>query len=44
MTTATRWVQYHDDGATLTGFLAADDLQQGARPGILLVHGGAGLD
>lgn len=39
-----RTVAYHDAGTPLTGELYRDEAQQGARPGILLIHGGAGLD
>ncbi|MEN3361393.1 MAG: hypothetical protein V7637_5375 [Mycobacteriales bacterium] len=44
MTIATRALEYSDDDVSLTGFLAADGEQRDPRPGILLVHGGAGLD
>jgi dienelactone hydrolase len=44
MTIATRALEYSDDDVPLTGFLAAGDGQEEPRPGILLVHGGAGLD
>jgi dienelactone hydrolase len=43
MATATRVVTYRDQQTTLTGFLAWDDAA-GQLPGLLLVHGGAGLD
>jgi dienelactone hydrolase len=39
----TRTVPYRDGETSLTGFLAADS-GGGVRPGILIVHGGAGLD
>jgi dienelactone hydrolase len=35
---------YRDQGTPLTGVLYRDDSLPGARPGILLIHGGAGLD
>jgi dienelactone hydrolase len=44
MPIATRTVRYSDDDARLTGFLAWDDAADDQRPGVLLVHGGAGLD
>ena len=44
MATATRTVTYHDQGTALTGFLAWDDAARRPLPGLLLVHGGAGLD
>jgi dienelactone hydrolase len=37
-------VDYHDADTPLTGVLYRDDTQPGKRPGVLLVHGGAGLD
>ena len=44
MATATRTVTYTDEETALTGFLAWDDAARHALPGLLLVHGGAGLD
>jgi dienelactone hydrolase len=44
MPAATRTVTYNDQETTLTGFLAWDDAARQPRPGLLLVHGGAGLD
>jgi dienelactone hydrolase len=44
MTTATRTVTYADQETALTGFLAWDDAAPQPLPGLLLVHGGAGLD
>ena len=44
MATATRTVTYTDEETALTGFLAWDDAAQHPLPGLLLVHGGAGLD
>lgn len=44
MALLTRDIPYRDLGTELTGVLAWDDAQAGPRPGILLVHGGAGLD
>jgi dienelactone hydrolase len=40
----TEQIVYRDGDATLTGFLAIDAERAGTRPGILVVHGGAGLD
>jgi hypothetical protein len=40
----TQLITYADQDTPLTGFLAWDDTQGGRRPGILVVHGGAGLD
>jgi dienelactone hydrolase len=44
VTIATRTISYADGEAALTGVLCFDDAQPAPRPGILLVHGGAGLD
>ena len=41
---ATRDLPYSDLGTPLTGVLFWDDALPGNRPGILLAHGGAGLD
>jgi dienelactone hydrolase len=41
---AVRDLPYHDLDVLLTGLLCWDDTQDGPRPGILLIHGGAGLD
>jgi dienelactone hydrolase len=41
---ATRDVPYADQDTSLTGFLCWNPAQDGPRPGILLIHGGAGLD
>lgn len=41
---ATRELAYHDQGTALTGVLAWDDAAREPLPGLLLVHGGAGLD
>lgn len=35
---------YRDEDTPLTGVLCDDETQSGDRPGILLIHGGAGLD
>jgi dienelactone hydrolase len=43
-TIATRDLPYDDLDVRLTGVLHWDDAQEGPRPGILLIHGGAGLD
>lgn len=40
----TQPIPYRDQDKTLTGFLAWDDTGSTRRPGILVVHGGAGLD
>jgi dienelactone hydrolase len=37
-------VKYRDGDTALTGMLVWDEAQSGPRPGILIVHGGAGLD
>src|SRR5215470_7861792 len=39
----TKTITYRDGETHLTGFLAADPAA-GQRPGVLVVHGGAGLD
>jgi dienelactone hydrolase len=44
MTIATRVLAYDDLGTTLTGELHWNTAHSGPRPGILLIHGGAGLD
>src|SRR5690349_6383261 len=44
MNIATRDLSYRDLDVALTGVFCWDDAQEGPRPGILLVHGGAGLD
>lgn len=44
MNIATQPVQYRDAGVNLTGLLVSDDTRSGHRPGVLVVHGGAGLD
>ena len=41
--TALDW-PYRDVDTSLTGVLCRDEALTGARPGVLLVHGGAGLD
>jgi dienelactone hydrolase len=41
--TAVDW-PYRDGGTPLTGALFRDEREAGPRPGILLIHGGAGLD
>lgn len=41
---ATRELPYFDGDVRLTGVLHWDDATDGPRPGVLLVHGGAGLD
>lgn len=37
-------VQYSDGTTPLAGFLALDNSKAGRSPGLLVVHGGAGLD
>jgi dienelactone hydrolase len=44
MAIATRSVTYDDQDVALTGVLAWDDAAGRPQPGLLLVHGGAGLD
>src|SRR6516225_7839972 len=44
MNIATRDLSYRDLDVPLTGVFCWDDAWDGPRPGILLVHGGAGLD
>ena len=44
MTLETQQVAYRDGDARLNGFLAVDAARRDKRPGILVVHGGAGLD
>jgi dienelactone hydrolase len=44
MAITTREVTYHDQDTALTGVLAWDDAAGHPLPGVLLVHGGAGLD
>jgi dienelactone hydrolase len=41
---ATRDLAYRDLDTPLTGLLCWNDTQEGPRPGILLIHGGGGLD
>src|SRR3954452_7758665 len=40
----TEQVAYRDGEARLNGVLAVDPDRTGKRPGVLVVHGGAGLD
>ena len=40
----TQSIAYRDGETELTGLLAWDDSRFGKRPGVLVVHGGAGLD
>jgi len=37
-------IAYRDDDARLNGFFAIDSERVGKRPGVLVVHGGAGVD
>jgi dienelactone hydrolase len=41
---ATRDLSYRDLDTPLTGLFCWNEAQEGPRPGILLIHGGAGLD
>jgi dienelactone hydrolase len=41
---ATRNLSYRDLDTSLTGLFCWNEAQEGPRPGILLIHGGAGLD
>lgn len=40
----TQPIRYRDEETSLTGLFAWDDTRDDKRPGILVVHGGAGLD
>src|SRR5262249_59455879 len=44
MAVSTRALAYRDRETSLTGVLSWSDTQSGRQPGILLIHGGAGLD
>src|ERR1700722_5969067 len=44
MTIAAQNLEYMDDGTTLDGVVVLDEGRSDQRPGILLIHGGAGLD
>ena len=44
MTLATRDLEYTDDGTTLDGVVVLDDSRGDRRPGVLVIHGGGGLD
>ena len=44
MTIETRPVNYTDGPTSLTGYFAWDGARIDRRPGILVIHGGAGLD
>ena len=44
MNIATRDLSYRHLDIPLTGLFCWDDAQEGPQPGILLIHGGAGLD
>ena len=44
MNIAIRDLSYRDLDASLTGLFCWNEAQEGPRPGILLIHGGAGLD
>jgi dienelactone hydrolase len=40
----TQLIPYHDGDTPLTGFLVFDETRESRVPGVLVVHGGAGLD
>jgi dienelactone hydrolase len=40
----TQFIHYHDGDTPLTGFLVFDETTESRVPGVLVVHGGAGLD
>lgn len=44
MPLVTRDLEYTDDGTTLDGVVVLDDGRSDQRPGVLVIHGGAGLD
>jgi dienelactone hydrolase len=44
MTLDTRPLGYRDDAARLSGVVVTDVTRHGKRPGVLVFHGGAGLD
>jgi dienelactone hydrolase len=44
MTVVTQDLEYTDDGTTLDGLVVLDEARSDQRPGVLLIHGGAGLD
>ena len=44
MPLVTRDLEYTDDGATLDGVVVLDADRSDQRPGVLVIHGGAGLD
>lgn len=44
MSIETEQITYRDGNTRLNGFLARDSGHVGKRPGVLVVHGGAGLD
>ena len=44
MTLASQDLEYSDDGTTLNGVVVLDEGRSDQRPGVLLIHGGAGLD
>ena len=44
MNITTRDLSYRDLDTSLTGLFCWNDVQERQRPGILLIHGGAGLD
>ena len=44
MTLTTQDLEYTDDDTTLDGIVVIDEARSDRRPGLLLIHGGAGLD
>ena len=44
MTLAAQDMEYTDDGTTLDGVVVLGEGRRDQRPGVLLIHGGAGLD
>ena len=44
MTLTTQDLEYADDGTTLYGVVVIDEARNHRCPGVLLIHGGAGLD
>ena len=44
MPLVTRDLEYREDGTTLDGVVVLDDDRSDQRPGVLVIHGGTGLD
>jgi dienelactone hydrolase len=44
MTLAARDLEYTDGGTTLDGVVVLDESRTDQRPGVLVIHGGGGLD